>query len=150
MRVEPKLPARDAGMSGLVERSNKYPNSSYLTNWRSTGACVFWDVSVLKAGTFEVILYYTCDALNIGSEMELSTERPGERLVFRLDAVHDVPMLGAALDRIPRAESYVKGFMPYSVGKIRLSTGDTRLLLRVQSIACDEVMNFWLLELKKD
>lgn len=144
-----KLPARDASMSGLVERSNKYPNNSYLTNWRSTDACVYWDVSVLESGMFEVILHYTCDALNIGSEMELSTERPGECLVFRLDSLHDVPMLGADLDRVPRAESYVKGFMPCSVGKIRLSAGNTRLSLRAQSIARDEVMNFWLLELKR-
>lgn len=53
------------------------------------------------------------------------------------------------LDRVPREESYVKGFKPYSMGKIHLDQGRVGLTLQATSIANEEVMNFWLLELKR-
>lgn len=142
-----KLPARDAKIKGGVERSNRWPNSSYFTNWRSADAEISWNVEVLEGGTFEVKAYYTCDALNIGSEVELKTNCAGEHLVYRLTEVNDTPMLGADLDRVPRDESYVKGFKPYSMGEIHLEKGRKQLTLKAKSIAHEEVMNFWLLEL---
>ena len=81
--------------------------------------------------------------------MILRTDRSNESLSFRVDSVNDVPMLGADLDRVPRQESYVKGFKPYVMGCLPLSKGKTRLTMQAKSIAKDEVMNFWLLELRK-
>lgn len=144
-----KLPARDAKIMGAIERSCKYPNCSYLTDWSSTDAQIYWDVEVLESDNYDVIIYYTCDALNVGSEVILRTDRSNESLSFRVDSVNDVPMLGADLDRVPRQESYVKGFKPYVMGCLPLSKGKTRLTMQAKSIAKDEVMNFWLLELRK-
>lgn len=142
-----KLPARDAKISGAIERSNRYPNCSFFTNWRSTEARITWDVEVEESGTFEAILHYTCDTRNIGSEIKLSTSPKGESLTYHLTEVNDTPMLGADLDRVPREESYVKGFKPFSMGKIHLEKGRAELTLQATSIANEEVMNFWLLEL---
>lgn len=144
-----KLPARDAKISGAIERSNRYPNSSYFTNWKSTDAKINWNVEVAEAGEFEVSVYYTCDQRNIGSTFELLSDQTGEKLNFTLEKVNDSPMIGADLDRTPREESYFKGFRPARVGKIRLSKGATNISLKATQIAHQEAMNFWLLELKR-
>ncbi|KGI61326.1 hypothetical protein [Prevotella sp. S7 MS 2] len=66
-----------------------------------------------------------------------------------LNQVNDQPMLGADLDRVPREESYTKGFAPCFVGKINLSKGATTLSLHTKKIKNEEAMNFWMLELKR-
>lgn len=137
-----KLPARDARISGPIERSNRYPNCSYFTNWKSPEAEISWNVEVEESGLFEAFIYYTCDKRNIGSTFELRTDRDAENLVFTLDQVNDQPMLGADLDRVLREESYVKGFAPCSVGTIPLSKGTATLSLQAKTIRNEEAMNF--------
>lgn len=144
-----KLPARDAKIAGRIERSNRYPNCSYFTNWTGCDAKITWDVKVEEAGLFEALIYYTCDKRNIGSTFALRTDRDGENLTFTLDQANDQPMLGADLDRVPREESYVKGFRPCSVGTISLSEGPALLSLQATSIRNEEAMNFWMLVLKR-
>ena len=144
-----KLPARDARISGPIERSNRYPNCSYFTNWKSPEAEISWNVEVEESGLFEAFIYYTCDKRNIGSTFELRTDRDAENLVFTLDQVNDQPMLGADLDRVLREESYVKGFTPCSVGTIPLSKGTATLSLQAKTIRNEEAMNFWMLVLKR-
>lgn len=144
-----KLPARDADISGSIERSNRYPNCSYFTNWKGLDAKITWNVEVEESGLFEAFIYYTCDKRNIGSIFNLGTNREGESLDFTLTEVNDQPMLGADLDRVPREESYVKGFHPCSVGLIPLSKGTATLALQAQTIRNEEAMNFWMLVLKR-
>ena len=144
-----KLPARDARISGPIERSNRYPNCSYFTNWKSPEAEISWNVEVEESGLFEAFVYYTCDRRNIGSTFELRTDRDAENLVFTLDQVNDQPRLGADLDRVLREESYVKGFAPCSVGTIPLSKGAATLSLQAKTIRNEEAMNFWMLVLKR-
>ena len=144
-----KLPARDARISGPIERSNRYPNCSYFTNWKNPEAEISWNVEVEESGLFEAFIYYTCDKRNIGSTFELRTDRDAENLVFTLDQVNDQPMLGADLDRVLREESYVKGFAPCSVGTIPLSKGTATLSLQAKTIRNEEAMNFWMLVLKR-
>lgn len=144
-----KLPARDAHISGDIERSNRYPNCSYFTNWRNANAKITWNVEVEESGLFEVIVYYTCDMRNIGSSFKLSTGRLGEEINFTLNQVNDEPMIGADLDRVRREESYVKGFRPISVGTIKLSKGQALLSLCASRIHYEEAMNFWMLILKR-
>lgn len=45
-----QLPARDAIPSGAIERSNRYPNDSFFSNWTSTKEEIVWDVDVLADG----------------------------------------------------------------------------------------------------
>ena len=144
-----KLPARDADISGSIERSNRYPNCSYFTTWKGLDAKITWNVEVEESGLFEAFIYYTCDKRNIGSIFNLGTNREGESLDFTLTEVNDQPMLGADLDRVPREESYVKGFHPCSVGLIPLSKGTATLTLQAQTIRNEEAMNFWMLVLKR-
>src|SRR5690606_18861290 len=45
-----QLPARDATVAGGIQRSNRFPNCSYFTNWTSTDDAISWDVEVLADG----------------------------------------------------------------------------------------------------
>ena len=55
-----QVPARDATPHGGIKRSNKFPNCSYFTNWKSVDDKITWDVEVGKAGKYAVDVYYTC------------------------------------------------------------------------------------------
>lgn len=141
------LPARDAKTEGGLERSNRFPNSSYFLNWKSTEDAVTWDVEVGEAGDYDVTLYYAALEGKTGSTVELSM---GEStLAGKVEPPHDPPLLGAEDDRVPRAEGYVKDFRPLELGTIGLEEGRGELRLRATEIPNGEVMEFWSLILKK-
>ena len=142
-----KLPARDAKAYGEIRRSNKFPNSSYFTKWTTTSDSIVWNVEVCESGKFEAIVYYTCSERNIGSVVKLISSH--STIQKKLDVVNDVPMLGADLDRVPRQESYVKGFAPFSLGSIELKKGETEIVLKADIIANEEVMNMYMLVFKR-
>lgn len=143
-----KLPARDGTAYGGISRSNRFPNSSYFTKWTSTSDSIVWNVEVCESGNFEAIVYYTCSERNIGSIINLSSNYD-TTLQTQLDVVNDTPMLGADLDRVPRQESYVKGFAPFSLGNIELKKGKTNIVLKADKIANEEVMNMYMLVFKR-
>ena len=60
-----------------------------------------------------------------------------------------MPELGAARDRHPRMESYVKDFKAVTIGKIVLEKGQGELILRATEIPGAEAMEFRLLTLKR-
>ena len=133
-----KLPARDGTAYGSIKRSNRFPNSSYFMNWTKTTDSICWNVKVEKAGRFEVIVYYTCAPEDIGSTIQVSVG--DSKLTASLTKANDVPMLGAELDRVPRAESYVKGFAPFSLGEINISEGEKKVTIKANHIPGEEVM----------
>ncbi len=142
-----KLPARDGTAYGGIERSNRYPNSSYFRNWKETTDSICWNVKVEAEGRFEVLVYYTCAPEDVGASIQLSV---GEHtLVSTLTKANDVPMLGAELDRVPRAESYTKGFAPFSLGEITVSEGHKVVSLKANDIPGDEVMYFQMLVFRR-
>ncbi|CAN0508622.1 unnamed protein product, partial [Scytosiphon promiscuus] len=57
--VYTQIPARDGVAHGNIIRSNRHPNDTFFTNWKSTKDSISWDVEVLADGEFEVELYYT-------------------------------------------------------------------------------------------
>lgn len=142
-----QLPARDASVKGGIERSNRWPNCSYYTNWRQVADEVFWDVEVLASGTYEVDVFYTCAEENVGAEVTLSF--PSDSLRFAVNEAHDPPIFGPAYDRIPREESYVKAFKPMRVGTIYLEKGSGTLRLKAQRIPGQQVMDFRLMMLTR-
>lgn len=127
-----ELPAGDGVASGDVERSNRYPNSSYFTNWTGTSGAITWDVEVAEPGDFDAAVYYAAPPASVGSELELT--HLGARTQATVAEAYDPPLLGAADDRVPRIESYDKDFRPMSLGTIRLRTGRGPLTLRAVQI----------------
>jgi arylsulfatase A-like enzyme len=133
-----QLPARDAVPHGNVQRSARAPNCSFMTNWRSADDQITWDVDVHTAGRYEVVLYYTCAADDVGSRIQLSL---GEsRLEYKIDAAHDPPLRGLEHDRVDRgSESYVKEFKPVTLGVLELPAGRGSLALRALDVAGKQV-----------
>jgi hypothetical protein len=142
-----QLPARDGVAHGTIQRSNRFPNCSYFTNWTGPDDKITWDAEVLTSGTYEVELHYTCPAADVGATIELSFG--DNRLTGRISEAHDPPLRGGEHDRVPRMESYVKDFKPLKLGTIRLEQGRSELTLRALKMPGSQVMDFRLLVLTR-
>ncbi len=142
------LPARDAVAKGpSVERSNRFPNSSYFLNWESTEDRITWDIDVGQAGEYEAVVYYVCPAADIGSTVELGFRDAA--VTAKVTEAHDPPLIGADRDRVPRQESYTKDFRPMTLGTIALAKGRGTLTLRATDVPGDQVMEVQSLALTR-
>ena len=142
-----QLPARDGIPSGNIQRSNRYPNCSFFTNWIGTEDKVTWNVEVLADGEFEVVLYYTCSEEDIGSVIEL--EFGENKLTGQITEAHDPPLTGMENDRDQRIESYVKDFKPLNLGTVYLNKGTGKLRVKALEIPGSQVMDLRLLMLTR-
>jgi hypothetical protein len=142
-----QLPARDGIGHGNVTRSNQFPNCSFFTNWISSEDRITWEVEVLTDGDFEVELYYTCPAQDVGATLELGLGQA--KLTGAIREAHDPPLQGMENDRVVRGESYVKDFRPLTLGTIRLTRGTGTLTLRAIDIPGAHVMDFRLMMLRR-
>lgn len=142
-----QVPARDGIPHGGIERSNKFPNDSFFSNWVSTDDSITWEAEVAAAGTFEVQIFYTCTRENVGSTIEL---RFGDsKLAGTVAKAVESELLGAAEDRSPRVESYTQDWDSMTLGRIDLPKGKGTLTLRATEIPGEEVMDFRLLMLRR-
>ena len=142
-----QLPARDAKTTGGIKRSNKFPNCSYFTNWKSTDDAIYWDVEVLTPEKYEAEIYYTCPQSDVGAEIELTSGQ--NQLKTKVIKAHDSDLIGGEQDRVSRQESYVKDFVPMTAGVIELNSGRQTLALKATDIPGQQVMDFRLLMLKR-
>ena len=134
------LPARDGIPHGGVKRSSGAPNSSYFVNWRTTEDRITWDVEVATAGTYEVVIDYTCPVPDAGSQIELSFR--GAKLSGKVAPGWDPP-LNTNQDTLPRpdGESQMKEFRPLNLGTVRLEKGRGELTLRALQVPGKSVMD---------
>ncbi len=141
-----QLPARDGVAHGTIKRSNRFPNSSYFTNWTDKNDSITWGVQVATAGEYAVTLYYACPEKDVGSTLEL---RFGDSLLrTTITESHDPPIIGAAEDKVVRQESYEKDFKPVNIGTIELEEGNGTLNLSAPEIPGDQAIEFRLLTLR--
>jgi arylsulfatase A-like enzyme len=135
-----QVPARDGKAKGNIRRSNRFPNCSFFTNWKSVDDQISWDVSIGKTGQYEVVLYYTCAPEDVGTVVNLSF---GDKSISKkISTAYHPPELGAADDRVKRMESYVKNFKPISMGIIDLKKGPGQLVLRASEIPGKQSIDF--------
>lgn len=134
------LPARDGEPFGNIRRSARAPNCSFFTGWTSRDDKMTWNIDVAADGDYEAIIQYTCSKKDVGSTIELTC---GDgRVRSKVIRPHDPPLVGAAMDRVPReGESYVKSFRPLSMGTIHLKKGPGRLTLHALDVAGEQVMD---------
>jgi len=142
-----QLPARDAVPNGNIQRSNRFPNCTYMTHWSRTEDAITWDVDVLASGQFEVAMYYACDEKDVGSEIELFLGDQSIRTV--IDEPNEVPKKGMEHDRVPRMEGYVKDWKPMRLGVIDLQPGRETLRLKANRVPGDEVAEMRLLMFRR-
>jgi len=140
------LPARDGEGHGGIQRSNRAPNCSYFTNWKTKDDTITWDIEVNQPGTYEVVLYYTCPPENVGAKIEAKLLGQSTSLVIK--QAHDPEAYGPERDRHDRgSESDVKDFRPISMGTLDLPKGRDRLTLSALEIPGEgaiEVRYIWL------
>lgn len=142
-----QIPARDGKAHGNIKRSNRWPNSSFFTNWTSIQDSITWEVEVLEEGNYEAIVYYTCSEKDIGSTIELCFGT--NSIKEKISVAHNPPLIGSEKDRVVRQESYVKDFIPLNMGAIKLTKGTGILTLKALDIKGVEVMDFRLIMLNK-
>lgn len=135
-----ELPARDAKFAGAIERSNRFPNCSYLRKWTKPSDRITFDVDVLTAGRYEAVVEYACPKADVGATLELAFN--GATVRGKVAAPHDPPTIGAADDRSPRGESLVKDFKPLSLGVIDLPAGRGTMTLRAIDIPGSQSAEF--------
>ena len=142
-----QIPARDGVTHGGIKRSNRFPNCSFFTNWKSTDDKITWPAEVAAAGDYEVEIHYTCPQSDTGSTIELSFNK--SRLQGKITEAHDPPLRGDEHDRLERRESYVKDFKAMRLGTIRLEAGKGELTLRALKIPGSQTMDFRLIMLTR-
>ncbi|MFV1450895.1 arylsulfatase [Maribacter sp. HS] len=142
-----QLPARDGEAHGTIERSNRWPNDSFFTNWNSVNDSITWNVDVLEEGNFQVEMYYTCPPKDLGSIVELSFG--DSKIKAKIIEAFDSPLVGKEYDRVLRMESYVKEFKPLNLGIISLPKGKGTLTLKALEMPNKAVADFRLLQFKK-
>ena len=140
-----RLPARDGTGHGTIERSNRFPNSSFFRHWTRPSDSITWNVRVNTPGQYRATVYYTLAEENKGAELELRFQEESVRT--RVTTVHNPPLVGQARDRIPRQESYVKTFRPLNLGTVRLDTGRGPLVLQAPEIPGREAIDLRWVEL---
>jgi hypothetical protein len=123
-----QLPARDAKFSDSIARSATAPNCSYLKAWVSDDQQISWDIEVLTAGTYEVVMHYACDESIVG--VRVVAEAGNVRAAKEILSAHTPPAVGPAFDRVPRiTQSPMKEFAPLRIGTLKLPVGRTTLKL---------------------
>ncbi|MDB4583063.1 arylsulfatase [Draconibacterium sp.] len=142
-----QIPARDGTESGAITRSDNSPNCTFFTNWVNENDSIFWPAEVLKSGKYEVELYYTCPAKDVGSSIQLSFG--DSNLITKILEPHDPPLKGMENDRVLRTQSYVKDFKRISMGIIQLEKGKGNLSLKATDIPGSQAMDFRLLMFKR-
>ncbi|MFS4491299.1 arylsulfatase [Maribacter sp. 2308TA10-17] len=138
-----QIPARDGVPHGNIKRSNRYPNNTFFTNWKSEKDSITWDIDVLEKGKFEVKLYYTLAEEDTGVAVQLINGK--SMLVTRITEAHNPPLSGMENDRDPREESYVKDFKSKRLGEIFLQNGRRTMTLKAPRIPGKSAMDVRLL-----
>jgi arylsulfatase A-like enzyme len=133
------LPARDGIEHGNVQRSNRYPNCSFFTNWIDINDSITWDIEVVTAGHYEAVIYYTCPEHNIGATVQLRFA--GYQIRGMVTEAYDPPLAGAEHDRVARIESYIKNFKPMKLGNLYLPDKKGLLTLTAVNIPGGQVMD---------
>lgn len=143
-----QIPARDGKAFGNITRSNRFPNCSFYTNWKSVNDKITWDVEVGQSGRYRVELYYTCKAKNVGTVIELTCGK--SKLRRKISNAHDPERFGHEQDRVKRSESYVKEFKAMDMGMLYLEKGKSELRLQAVEIPGDEAIDFRLLMFERE
>jgi arylsulfatase A-like enzyme len=137
-----QIPARDGTAHGEIQRSNRWPNCSFFTNWIHPRDSITWQVEVPEDGTFKVMLYYTCKEGDEGSVIQLSA---GEsKLQAKIEEAYDPPLRGMDEDLSPRMESYVKDWKALDIGIMELKKGPAGMCLTALEMPGQSVIDFRL------
>jgi len=123
------LPAKDAKIFGSdIQRSNRWPNDSFLCQWKSKESYIYWPVEVKEDGLYNASIYYTSTPESIGTTLYLKANNSVSSTT--IDKIFNPPLRGKKNDRVIRKESYVKDFAELLLPKIHLVKGRYQIKLQ--------------------
>ena len=127
-----QLPARDANFTGRIKRSNRWPNCSFLTDWKSSTDSIYWEVELVENAEYAVVLYYTADRNNVGTELILDYN--GQSIKSPIKESFLSNFKNVEYDRAPRENSFMKDFKALNMGNIQLEKGKGNLVLTAPNV----------------
>ena len=123
-----ELPAPECYLEGKVTWSGRAGwANDWITNWTDTDSYVYWDVDVVRDGTFEITLMYVCPKGDVGSKVRVEI---GHQSVEGVIAKPHDPEPVAGHDRVRRKEVCEKTWAPLALGAVKLRKGRTKLAVK--------------------
>jgi len=137
------MPGHEAFLNPEVGQGISYSGSSgwandWVDNWTSIEAYPFWEVDVVRSGSYEVVLMYVCPAADLGSRLRV--EIGNQVAEAQVEVAHDPEPIPSP-DRVPRGEVYEKVWAPLKMGTLALEKGRTQLRVRALSREGGEVID---------
>ncbi|MEM9368364.1 MAG: arylsulfatase [Planctomycetota bacterium] len=133
-----QLPSRDCELQGGVQRSNRFPNCTYVMNWLQSSDKITWNVEVAEPGTFAVSLYYGAAPDALGTRIHLRGIADGgtvtDQTVTEMRTASEPGFLFVEKDRDKRGEGYVKKWESMSLGHLTLPEGQASIELSASEI----------------
>ncbi len=131
-RPEVVMPGHEAFLEPADRKTISYVGRSgwandYVTNWTSTDAYPYWEVDVVRGGTYEIEIRYVCASEDVGAKVRV--EIGGESLTGEVSEAHDPPIIESP-DRWRRGEVYEKVWAVLKLGAVRLDRCRGQLVVR--------------------
>ncbi|MBA7579789.1 hypothetical protein ES708_21665 [subsurface metagenome] len=122
------LPAPEAYFAGGIRYANQGTAHDWLTGWESIEDAVWWDIDVVRASRYEVILHYTCPEGDTGAKIRITAGNA------TLDGAVDQAFRHTAVKRPDRSSAYatriIKPFGRLNLGALDLPAGRTDLKIQ--------------------
>ncbi|MFN0111934.1 MAG: arylsulfatase [Blastocatellia bacterium] len=142
-----ELPAPEiAAQTGVAFKGGNGWAHDWLIGWDSVDDAISWDLSVARAGHYEITLLYSCPAADVGSRVQV--EVGGQRVAGVIKRAHD-PLPLPSPDREPRKEVFEKTWARLTLGSLSLGAGRTRLSVNAVSVAGKTVAELKAVQLRK-
>lgn len=126
------LPAHEASFSGDIHFKEGHGWAhDWLVNWKNTRDSIYWDVQVDQAADYNLNILYSCPDKNLGSTFSASTGN--SKADGTITLAYDPPYIQGN-DRVVRMEVYEKEWAKLPMGKLHISSGNQRIVLRANDI----------------
>lgn len=142
------LPARESKLEGdSLSLSNKWPNDSFIDNWKLDEEFIYWPIEVYEDLIYEPMIYYTADESSLGTVITIEAHETGVQKI--IDTPFNPVLRGMENDRVRREESYIKDFKQLVFPVLKLNKGFYNLKLKKKSFSTEGEINIKRIVLRK-
>jgi arylsulfatase A-like enzyme len=142
------LPARESKLEGdSLSLSNKWPNDSFIDNWKLDEEFIYWPIEVYEDLIYEPMIYYTADESSLGTVITIEANETGVQKI--IDTPFNPVLRGMENDRVRREESYIKDFKQLVFPVLKLNKGFYNLKLKKKSFSTEGEINIKRIVLRK-
>ncbi len=146
-RAEVELQAPEAFFAGDVHfRGKKGWANDWITGMESPNDYAWWDIDVVREGTYEITLMYHCPESDVGSTVQVEI---GEETVAATVSEAFDPEPVPSPDRVERGEVYEYEWAPLTVGEVGLKPGRQELAVKATEIPGEAAMDLMSVRLRR-